>query len=287
MPSPHDISVAEFALSTRASIAAPSVTLRVLGHLDEFRECVSLQIATWGRDAETVPASLLLAAMKVGGLAIAAYDAGGSMIGFVFGIGGADAHGPLHWSHMLAVSTHARGSGIGRALKERQRSELASRGVHRIAWTFDPLQSRNAHLNVNRLGARVVEYVDDMYGSTDSPLHLGMATDRLVVMSEPEGLAAARHPVVKADDAPILTLSELGGGSLTDVVSPMVLVEVPWNIEGIVQSDSSLAIRWRIATRRHFHFAMARGYAVTGFLNDRDALRAYYCFTSVSPRKAR
>jgi predicted GNAT superfamily acetyltransferase len=280
------MSVTELAPANSAAFVAPSVTLRVLVHLDEFRECVSLQVATWGRDAETVPASLLLAAMKVGGLAIAAYDAGGTMIGFVFGVGGADEHGPLHWSHMLAVSANARGVGIGRALKERQRTELARRNVHRIAWTFDPLQSRNAHLNINRLGARVMEYVDDMYGSTASPLHLGMATDRLVVMSESDGPLAPLYADFNADGVPILTLPEAGGEPLAHGAPLMLLVEVPWNIEAIVKSDAALAMRWRLATRKHFRIAMARGCAVSGFLYDRVALRAYYCFTSASPPKA-
>ena len=283
MPSPHDMSVAELTPANQASFVALSATLRVLVHLDEFRECVSLQVATWGRDAETVPASLLLVAMKVGGLAIAAYDAGGKMIGFVFGVGGADSHGPLHWSHTLAVSADARGAGVGRALKHRQRVELASREVLRIALTFDPLQSRNAHLNINRLGARVIEYVTDMYGTTASPLHLGMPTDRLVVMSDSDVCSVPVLAGLRTDGLPILTLSEAGGAPLAELGPPMLLVEVPWDIEAMVQSDAALAMRWRLATRRHFHFAMTRGFAVTGFLDDRAALRAYYRFSTMSP----
>ena len=89
---------------------------------------------------------------------------------------------PIHWSHMLGVREDVRGMGVGRHLKEMQRAELARRGITRVLWTFDPLQARNAHLNFNRLGVRLIDYVENMYGITASPLHHGLATDRLVVM---------------------------------------------------------------------------------------------------------
>ena len=87
----------------------------------------------------------------------------------------------VHWSHILGVRESARNAGVGRLLKEFQRAELARRGIARMYWTYDPLVAKNAHLNLNLLGARVVEYVRDMYGTTSSPLHNGLATDRLIV----------------------------------------------------------------------------------------------------------
>ena len=271
------------------SVVVPRVTLRVLKHIGEFRECVSLQDSTWGRDLQTVPASLLLAATKIGGLVIGAYNAHETLAGFVLSLTGTDARGALHWSHMLAVSADARGAGIGRALKERQRSELAGRGVNRIAWTFDPLQSRNAHLNINRLGARVVEYIDDMYGVTGSPLHLGIATDRLVVMTGPESPVAPLRAAASTGDALVLTLTlTTSATALPDEPMPAtLLVEVPWDIDEIADADGSLAARWRDATRKHFHFGIARGLAVSGFAADRASRRAYYRLTRVPPPEAR
>jgi len=88
----------------------------------------------------------------------------------------------VHWSHALGVRESARNLGIGRQLKDYQRAELARLGIRSMYWTFDPLIAKNAHFNLNRLGARVVEYVPDMYGTTKSPLHHGLATDRFVVV---------------------------------------------------------------------------------------------------------
>jgi predicted GNAT superfamily acetyltransferase len=275
----HSAAAARFAPDVRPSVVASDVTLRPLGLTGEFRACVALQESTWGQDGETVPVSLLVSATHVGGLVLGAFDAGHTLLGFVFGLSGVDAHGALHWSHMLAVRADVRGAGIGRALKERQRAELARRGVDRISWTFDPLQSRNAHLNINRLGARVVEYVDDMYGVTRSPLHLGMATDRLIVMTGPGAVPAPAAPVIHADGLPILTLLEQEGAPVEDPAPAALLVEVPWEIQEIVSADPALAVRWRNATRRHFHFVMEHGYAVSGFVRDGAARRAYYHFT--------
>ena len=263
----------------RQSAVVPDLTLRPLGLIEEYRACVALQKSTWEEDGETVPVSLFVAASHVGGLALGAYDAHETLLGFVFGLAGADARGALHWSHMLAVRADVRGAGIGRALKERQRAELARRGVDRIAWTFDPLQARNAHLNINRLGARVVEYVDDMYGVTRSPLHLGIATDRLVVMTGPGAIPAPVHAATKADGLPIFTLPELGGAPLAEPTTAALLVEVPWEIEEVFASDVALALRWRHATRRHFHFALEHGYSVSGLIRDQAARRAYYHFS--------
>ena len=279
MSAHHSAVAARSAPDARRSVVASDVTLRPLGLAEEFRACVALQESTWGQDGETVPVSLLVSATHVGGLVLGAYDAGETLLGFVFGLAGADARGALHWSHMLAVRADVRGAGIGRALKERQRAELALQGVDRIAWTFDPLQSRNAHLNINRLGARVVEYVDDMYGVTRSPLHLGMATDRLVVMTGPGAISAPVQAVIHADGLPVLTLSEHTGAPVAEPRPAALLVEVPWEIQEIVASDAALAVRWRNSTRRHFHFALEHGYGVSGFVRDRAALRAYYHFT--------
>ena len=91
----------------------------------------------------------------------------------------------VHWSDMLAVGPEARDRGIGRRLKLYQRSLVAELGVTQILWTFDPLVARNAHLNLNALGARVIDYVPDMYGAdTGSTLHQGIGTDRFVVAWE-------------------------------------------------------------------------------------------------------
>src|SRR5581483_6808097 len=141
--------------------------------------------------SERVPAALLKVAQRIGGIAAGAFAPDGRIVGFVFGLTGIENGEIVHWSDMLAVHADFRDHGIGRHLKEFQRATLAPLGVTRIYWTFDPLVARNAHLNLNRLGARVVEYVPDMYGAeTSSSLHRGVGTDRFVVAWSINGTAA-------------------------------------------------------------------------------------------------
>src|SRR5205085_3600896 len=137
--------------------------------------------ATWGESfAEAVPGSILKICQKVGGVAAGAFEVGGEerLLGFVFGLTGV-RHGRLaHWSHMLAVLPEARDLGLGTRLKLYQRDLLLPLGVESVLWTFDPLEARNAHLNLNRLGAEVLEYVEDMYaGELGSELSKGIGTD--------------------------------------------------------------------------------------------------------------
>ena len=146
-----------------------TVTLRSLETLADFEACVELQRETWGRDfSGCVPASVLMVVHKVGGVTAGAFDEDGHLVGFVFGITGYTDGRPLHWSHMLAVREGARGSGVGVRLKLYQRELLLAGGVHTARWTFDPLVAKNAHVNLNRLGAIVTDYVENMYGDSNS-----------------------------------------------------------------------------------------------------------------------
>jgi len=145
----------------------------------EFNECVALQRAVWHfADLDIVTADLLLLAAKTGGQVLGAFD-GGQMIGFAYSV---PAMRPglvyLH-SHMVAVLPQCQNQGVGRQLKLVQREEALSRDIKLIEWTFDPLEIRNAHFNIVRLGAIVRRYEPDLYGITSSPLHRGIPTDRL------------------------------------------------------------------------------------------------------------
>ncbi|MDX1493800.1 MAG: hypothetical protein R3253_07075 [Longimicrobiales bacterium] len=149
----------------------------------DYRACVDLQEATWGDGfSERVSPAILKVSQILGGVAAGAYDDGGALVGFVFGLTGVRDGRMVHWSDMLAVRPGLRDSGLGRRLKAYQREDLLSRGIDTMYWTFDPLQSRNAHLNITRLGAVVREYRVNMYGESDSPLHRGIGTDRFVAL---------------------------------------------------------------------------------------------------------
>src|SRR5439155_2661566 len=131
---------------------------------DEFNACVALQKEVWKfDDADLIPSRIFLVSAKIGGQVIGAFD-GEALVGYAFSIPGTRAgHAYLH-SHMLAVRESYRNSGLGRRLKLFQREDALSRGFELIEWTFDPLEIKNAHLNVERLGAIARRYNINQYG---------------------------------------------------------------------------------------------------------------------------
>ena len=227
-------------------------------------------------------------AARIGGLAVGAFSADDVLLGFAFSLEGMHAGERVHWSHMLAVHRDARGAGIGRRIKEWQRAELARRGVGRLFWTFDPLQARNAHLNLNRLGVRVLEYAVNMYGSSASRLHHGMETDRLIV-SWPTAAETApeRSNATTAEPLPVLTPFPRPGDQCLDLgaaiaVPAIALIEIPAELDEIAASSPVTAAVWRAATRRHLQWALSRGCAITGLRRDPVATRAFYVITSTT-----
>ncbi|MEX2283795.1 MAG: hypothetical protein WEE89_15020 [Gemmatimonadota bacterium] len=263
-----------------ARVSALHIELRPIETLAEHRACVALQREVWGAEFdEIVPASLMLAAGHVGALSIGAYTDGDELVGFVFGLTGQMNGEAVHWSHMLGVRASVRDQGIGRGLKECQRATLAGRGITRMYWTFDPLQARNAHLNLNRLGARVIEYVADMYGSSQSPLHHAIATDRVVVecpTTASAGITRAADSIV-LDAQPVLTPFPRPGDVSSNGGAPRAaLIEVPWDLQEVVAASPSKAGEWRTATRVHFQWALSNRYDVTGLHRDAAARRAFF-----------
>jgi predicted GNAT superfamily acetyltransferase len=153
--------------------------IRQLFHLPEFEEVLRLQQAIWGfADIDLLPVRFLVVVSKVGGHVFGAFD-GDMMVGFCFAIPGIKPGGrPYLHSHMLGVLPAYHNAGIGRSLKLQQREEALARGIELIEWTFDPLELKNAFLNIERLGAIVRRYHENQYGITFSPLHGGLPTDR-------------------------------------------------------------------------------------------------------------
>jgi len=182
------------------------MVIRPLVSAADQRDCIALQREIWGTSFDPVPASLLHVALHLGGVALGAFDTQGDLGGFVFGLTGIDEHGKtIHWSHMLAVRPHLREAGLGRRLKECQREQLAQRQIAEMYWTYDPSIAKNAHFNLNRLGAICRRYVPNLYGITTSPLHRGIPTDRLVAewfLDSPRVVAAINGLVSQQDDAP-------------------------------------------------------------------------------------
>ena len=235
------------------------------------------------------PHRILQVVAKVGGIVAAAFTPDGELIGFVFGLPAFIDGAIAHWSHILGVRESSRNAGVGRLLKEYQRAELARRGIPRMYWTFDPLVAKNAHLNLNLLNARVVEYVRDMYGTTTSPLHNGLATDRLVVVCEtvsnrprPERTQARPTP-----STPVLTAEPRAGDVTALIVGdhrpPTLLLEVPVDIQLVTAHTPERAALWHSAVRTHFEWALQHGYVVTGLRRDPVTSRAFYELAARAP----
>ena len=258
-------------------------SIRPMRDRRDFLACVALQRDTWGGDfSDLVPASMMQVTAKVGGVGLGAFTPDGGMLGFVYGVTGIKDGAPAHWSHMLAVRPEARDAGIGRALKMRQKERLAAAGVRIMYWTFDPLVARNAHLNLNRLGAKVAEYVPNMYGESDSNLHQ-LGTDRFVVRWD---LAGAERPgrTARGPDTDAGVRPEKGSdGDPADVGGEppgraSASVSIPGDIEAVMDESIEDALRWRLSTRAEFGDLLGRGYTVTAF--ERGAERCRYVLTA-------
>jgi predicted GNAT superfamily acetyltransferase len=265
-----------------AQISGGSVRIRPLASHQDYDACVALQREVWGAECdEAVPATLLQVVPYVGGLVIGAFTAEGELLGFVFGLSGPKDGEIVHWSHALGVRESARNLGVGRLLKDYQRAELARRGISSMYWTFDPLIAKNAHFNLNRLGARVVEYVPDMYGTTKSPLHHGLATDRFIVVcsTNAEKVGLRRPRAVTGSNTLILTETTPSPDALFPGVSQLpnaIWIEVPTDFDQVRAASASTAALWQAAIRRHFQWALRNRYAVTGLHRDPVTSRSFY-----------
>ena len=262
---------------------AADFTIRDLAGMDDLRECEQIQREVWGFiDLDVVPAGLMSVMDCYGAIAIGAFVEG-RMAGFVNGFPGFDDRGPLHHSHMLAVRPEFRGSGIGIALKWAQADRAREQGLDRINWTFDPLQARNAHLNLNHLGCVASVYRVNVYGESQSPLHGGLPTDRL----EPEWVlgsgrvAAARRGELAREvgipDLPSLNRVSARASGLVESSDPAlspdgpeVLLRIPPHFTALLATDPGLALDWRLKGRAAFRSLFGRGYTVAGFHRDGD-----------------
>jgi len=149
--------------------------------LADFEQCVEIQLAVWGySDGDLVPKRVFLVAERIGGQVLGAFD-GDALVGFAMALPGYRDGKPYLHSHMLAVLAQYRNLGLGRRLKLAQRDDALNRGFDLMEWTFDPLEIKNAHLNIARLGAIARRYQRNIYGPSTSVLQGGLPTDRLIV----------------------------------------------------------------------------------------------------------
>ena len=263
--------------------AFPDITFRVMDQFQDFGQCVELQKETWGRDwTDIIPPSMLKVSQKVGGILAGAFDGNGKLLGFIFGLTGIMDGKPAHWSHQLAVTHAHRNSGLGRALKLYQRDLLLAKRIPVMYWTFDPLVARNAHLNLNRLGVRIQEYVPDFYkGETSSEMHSGVGTDRFIIRwplndARTRRVLAGRLPTDYSayKDAPVV--NGRSDGQMVGRSASRIRIQVPADILEIQRTDIELAWKWRKTTRDAFVHYLKHGWQVDGIYRDTDGQTSFY-----------
>lgn len=260
------------------------IELRVVSTLDEMHECVELQRVTWG-DAfdDIVGSSVLQVSQKVGGFLGGAFTEE-RLVGFVYSLFGRFDGEISHWSHMLAVHPSARGEGLGRRLKLFQREALLEDDIKTMFWTFDPLVARNAHLNLNRLGATIHAYVPNMYGAeTGSPLHGGGETDRFIARWDLESHRTrwALEGETTWKLAAVPEPEDIFGGP--DTMGPgdtlpegdQVYIEVPADVESAAMLDAE-RVAWRLRVREAFTEYLRRGYVVKSLGRESATSRCFY-----------
>lgn len=223
------------------------IVVRHCATLAEFDLCVELQRAIW-QESVIVPSAMFVVAQETGGQVIGAF-AGEELAGFLMALVGThgEARGNnvfLH-SHMTAVLPAWQNRGVGRRLKLAQRDDARRRGIRLVEWTFDPLELRNGHFNFRRLGAIARRVIPNCYGITDSPLHAGLPTDRLV---------AEWHL-----DSP--RVEEILSGTPPKIPANAVRIAVPANIGELRWRDPAAAKRQQSRIRREFKHWFARGFA--------------------------
>lgn len=272
--------------------------LRDLDSLDDFDAVVRLQREVWGDYDDIVPRSMFAVAVKTGGILVGAEDAAGHLVAFVFSVPGL-RHGRLvQWSHMLGVTLRARGQALGLRLKLAQRERALGRGIDLVEWTYDPLMTGNARLNVHRLGCVVEAYLDDAYGASTSPLHRGVPTDRFIAswhIASPHVARRVEASALVARDAGVLLAPHVlrtreaaafrapHGEPDLSRDEPRLRVEIPADFARMLVEAPDLALAWRQAARRVFHTYFARGYRVVDVDGGRGAPRPSYLLAMRPP----
>ncbi len=259
---------------SRSPEAHKEVSIHPLRDAAELHAAVELQKEVWGDDfTEIIPTSVLKVVQQVGGIAIGAFVEN-RLVGLLFGISGIRDGELAHWSDTLAVLPEYRDLGIGRRLKWQQRDRLLTEGVERIHWTFDPLESRNAYVNLVRLGAVAGEYRRDFYGATSSILHEGLETDRLVASWEIRSDRVARRMAGErgwndssAERVPLVNpwrsdgQRPLAGQPDLSLTAPAIRLAIPADIQELRSRSPEVALDWRRTTRAAFEAYLGRGYA--------------------------
>lgn len=282
--------------------------IRPLKTLDEFHAAEELQRAAWGSAAiDIAPLHVMLTIAKNGGVVLGAFTPD-QLIGFVYGfLGVSDRPGPetpaaaklKHTSHQMGVLPEWQSRGVGWALKVAQREAVRQQGLRLITWTYDPLESKNAHLNIAKLGAVCNTYIRNYYGELRDGINLGLATDRFqvdwwIATQHVETRLARRRPPrplhqYLEEGALIVNPATWNDRDLfvcSDPSEPLssdqFLVEFPADFQAIKRADHALALAWRAQLRLICETAFASGLTVVDYVQaPGKRARSYYVLQKV------
>lgn len=240
---------------------------RLLRSPADMQETVALQQDIWNSPAlEVMPVHALLATSKNGGQVLGAF-VDGALVGMTVGLAAWRDERRFLLSHMAGVHPRFQGSGIGTALKLRQRELARAAGFRSIRWTFDPLQRGNANFNFRLPGVSSDRYFPDYYGVMEDGINAGLPSDRLEAHWPTRGRRRRKSPAPPSPDRLLLGSSQAGrpvprdSGSSEDLTG----IEIPASLAELKQKDPSLALDWRLAVREAFVTAFARGYRAVDF----------------------
>jgi predicted GNAT superfamily acetyltransferase len=238
----------------------------------EFDAAVSLFCKVWSADTavDLINGSMLRALSMSDNYVVGAYLDGELVGGAVAWRGNEHIH-----SHLMGVLPDVQGKGFGGVLKDHQLTWARQRDFHKIRWTFDPLVRRNAHFNLWKLGATVLSFEPNLYGSLEDGINDGEETDRLFVewtdgksQTKPHEPPAAELLGRSIPSDFESRAVDVGDASLRSDDGSVLLVATPEDIEGMRVLDHKRALLWRIAVRAAFDWASANHYRVTGFTSD-------------------
>jgi predicted GNAT superfamily acetyltransferase len=238
------------------------VKIRLLRRHSEFLQAEQLQRTVWRFPwREVIPLNELVVAQKNGGCVFGAFE-GARLAAFCFGVPGFRDGRVYHYSRMLGVLPGTRDKGLGTTMKLWQRDWVLAQGLDLVRWTFDPLQARNAFLNIEKLGCIVRDYYVNIYGTSGSRFNAGLETDRF----SPEWWLRSK----RVKDA---IAGKRRHPTLAEALAAKAHVEIPDDIDALKKRDLKAAQRARAGTRRQFLDFFKRGYAVTGFATGMDGAR--------------
>jgi predicted GNAT superfamily acetyltransferase len=271
------------------------ILIRLAQSRSDYEGCVELQRRVWGlADLEVASTIQLIASTLAGGTVHVAATRDERLVGFAYAFPALRGGSPHLHSDMLAVLPEFQKRGVGVRLKLAQREEALARGVDLITWTFDPLQARNAQLNLRRLGARATEFLENVYGITSSALHYGLPTDRLLVRWElrsprvEERLVGGEPPRNEpTPELPRVNAVKWQAGwpvssdPALDLAEPALLLEIPPEFEVLSQAAPHVAADWHAKVRRALAVYFGRGYVASDLVPTEEAgrRRPFYLLT--------